>query len=365
MGVDSAPAPAPLQAFANLLLAASQSGCSDVHIRANTPPWGRRGGRLVPLGDGHVGSDAIASFVQATAQRAITGTSVEYSFDLGDKLRARCHAFRDSEGWALAIRLVPPTVPGFADLRLPPVVKSFAEPRPGLLLITGPMGSGKSTTAAAVLSAMASKEPVRVVTLEDPVEHRIYGPQACVSQREIGRDTPSLEQGLHDVLREDADVLFVGEIRSSSELEVALHAADMGISVVATFHTAGAVQTITRLVSMHAPEAQQVARERLAESLRAVLSQRLLPRKGSTARVLATEIMVNGHATRDTLRDPTKLKGLSTVLERASDQGMHTFDQCLLQLCATGLVEVEVAVSYASSPGNLRRALNLGSMSAA
>ena len=356
---------AHLQAFANLLLTASQSGCSDVHVRANAPPWGRRGGRLAPLGDGSVSSEAIAEFVQATAQRPVTGASVEYSFDVGDRLRARCHAFRDADGWALAIRLVPPAVPGFADLRLPPVAKSFAEPRPGLLLITGPMGSGKSTTAAAVLTAMASREPVRLITLEDPIEHRITGPQACVSQREIGRDAVNLEQGLHDVLREDADVLFVGEIRTSNELEVALHAADMGISVVATFHTAGAVQTITRLVAMHAPDAQQVARERLAESLRAVISQRLLPRKGSTSRVLATEVLVNGHTTRDCIRDPAKLKGVTAVLERSTDVGMHSFDQSLLQLCGSGLIEVEVAVAFASSPGNLRRALNLASMSAA
>ncbi len=363
--MDPTPHATHLQAFANLLLAASQSGCSDVHVRANSPPWGRRGGRLVPLGDGSVTSDAIAGFVHATAMRAVTGTSVEYSFDLGDRLRARCHAFRDSDGWALAIRLVPPTIPSFADLRLPPIIKSFAEPRPGLLLITGPMGSGKSTTAAAILSAMASREPVRVITLEDPVEHRIHGPQACVSQREIGRDAATLEQGLNDVLREDADVLFVGEIRTSAELEVALHAADMGISVVATFHTAGAVQTVTRLVAMHAPDAQAVARERLAESLRAIVAQRLLPRKGANTRVLGTEILVNGHTTRDCLRDPAKLKGVGTVLERSADAGMHTFDQSLLTLCAAGLVDVEVAVAYASSPGNLRRALNLAAMSAA
>lgn len=363
--MDQTPPAPQLHAFANLLLVASQSGCSDVHVRANSPPWGRRGGRLVPLGDGSVGSDAIASFVQATAQRPFTGTSIEYSFDIGDKLRARCHAFRDVDGWALAIRLVPPTVPTFAELRLPPVIKTFAEPRPGLLLITGPMGSGKSTTAAAVLTAMASREPVRLITLEDPIEHRIGGPQACVSQREVGRDTVNLEQGLHDVLREDADVLFVGEIRTTSELEVALHAADMGISVVATFHTASAAQTVTRLVSMHAPEAQQVARERLAESLRAVVSQRLLPRKGTTSRVLATEVMVNGPTTRDCVRDPTKLKGLAAVLERSSDVGMHSFDQSLLQLCGNGLVDIEVAAACASSPGNLRRALNLAAMSAA
>jgi twitching motility protein PilT len=203
--VDQTPPAPQLHAFANLLLAASQSGCSDVHVRANSPPWGRRGGRLVPLGDGSVGSDAIASFVQATAQRPFTGTSIEYSFDVGDKLRARCHAFRDVDGWALAIRLVPPTVPTFAELRLPPVIKSFAEPRPGLLLITGPMGSGKSTTAAAVLTVMASREPVRLITLEDPIEHRIGGPQACVSQREVGRDTATLEQGLHRKLHEVRD----------------------------------------------------------------------------------------------------------------------------------------------------------------
>lgn len=356
---------AHLSAFANLLLRAGQAGCSDVHVRAHAAPVGRRGGRLLPLGDAAVGSEVVAEIIQATAQRPITGTSIEYSFDVNESLRARCHAFRESGGWAIAIRLVPASLPSAADLRLPPVVKTFVEPRPGLLLITGPMGSGKSTTAAVILNAMASREAIRVVTLEDPVEHRIHGPQACVSQREIGRDTLTVEQGLRDALREDTDVLFIGEIRTGNELEVALHAADMGISVVATFHTAGALQTLNRLVAMHPQEAQQTARERLADSLRAVLSQRLLPRRNSTARVLATEVLVNGHAARDCIRDPAKLKGLPAILERGTDVGMHTFDQSLLQLSSSGIVEVEIAVGYAVSPGNLRRALNLAAMSAA
>lgn len=363
--MDHSSQAAHLNAFGKLLLLAGQSGCSDVHVRANAPPVGRRGGRLLPLGDGGVSSDVIVEIIQATAQRPVSGMSVEYSFDVGDALRARCHAFRDSSGWALAIRLVPFSLPSFADLRLPPVVKTFVEPRPGLLLITGPMGSGKSTTAAVILSAMAQREALRLITLEDPVEHRIHGPQACVSQREIGRDTPDVEQGLRDALREDADVLFVGEVRTGDELEVALHAADMGISVVATFHTAGALQTLNRLVAMHAPDAQQTARERLADSLRAVVSQRLLPRKNSAARVLATEVMVNGHTARECIRDPAKLKGITAVIERGTDVGMHSFDQSLMQLCSSGLVDVEVAAACAVSPGNLRRALNLAAMSAA
>ncbi|MCC7074056.1 MAG: Flp pilus assembly complex ATPase component TadA [Deltaproteobacteria bacterium] len=354
-----------LQAFANLLVRAGQGGCSDVHVRTNAPPMGRRGGRLVPLGDGSVSSDAILELIQATAKRPLAAASLEYSFDIGDALRARCHAFRDSDGWAVAVRLVPHAIPSFSDLRLPPVVKTFVEPRPGLLLITGPMGTGKSTTAAAILSAIAARDGLRIVTLEDPIEHRIHGAPSCVSQREIGRDCVNIEQGLRDALREDADVLFVGEIRTGDELEVALHAADMGISVVATFHTAGALQTVNRLVSMHAPDAQQIARERLADSLRAVISQRLLPRKNSAARVLTTEVMVSGPTTRECVRDLTKLKGLPAVLERGTDVGMHTFDQSLLQLCSSGLVDVEAAIAAATSPGNLRRALNLAAMNAA
>jgi twitching motility protein PilT len=354
------------QTLSSLLVEAVGSGCSDVHLRAQTQPWARRQGRMVALRGPALSANDIGEAIRLSAMRDIppAAHAFEYSFDHGSAFRVRCHAYRDNGGWALAMRIVPSVVPGFAELRLPPAVKTLAAVRPGLVLITGAMGNGKSTSAAAILQHIASSEQVHIVTLEDPIEYRLTSTVACVSQREIGRDASTLKDGLREALREDADVLFVGEIRDAEELDVALHAADMGMSVFATFHTAGAVQTISRLIALHPADAQAAARERIAESLRGVLSQRLLPRKGISARVVATEVLLSTMTTKECIREPGRLKGLPTAIERAGDVGMHTFDQSLLALCSAGLVEHEVAAAFASSPGNLKRALSLSGMAA-
>lgn len=350
------------QAFSALLIGAVGAGCSDVHLHAGSAPWGRQNGRILKMNTAVLSAEEILDAIRISSQREVPqdAASFEYSFDHGAAFRLRCHAFRDSEGWALAIRIVPAAVPSFLELRLPPVIKVFAQARPGLVLVTGPMGSGKSTTAAAMLQYLASQEAAHIVTLEEPIEYRISGAQSCVHQREIGRDTPNIQRGLKDALREDADILFVGELRDANDLAVALHAADMGISVLATLHTHGALATANRLIAMHPVDQQPNARERIADSLRGVISQRLVPRRGGKGRVLATEVLVNNFSAKECLRDVARSKGLTAVIERGSDQGMHTLDQSLLSLCSAGLIDVEVAASIANSPANLKRALNLG-----
>ncbi len=355
------------QTLSAILTGAVAAGASDVHLRTGSPPFFRDNGQIVRMGETPVSAVDVVEMIRIFSGREIgaVGPAFEFSFDAGPAFRVRAHAFRSNEGWGLALRLVPAAVPGFADLRLPPVVKTFAQARPGLVLVTGPMGSGKSTTSAAMLQYMAGEESIHIVTLEDPIEYRLRTQRSCVSQRELGRDAVDLPTALRDALREDPDVLFIGELRDSKDLDVALHAADMGVGVFATFHTHGAAQTLARLVAMHPVEQQIAARERIAESLRGVLSQRLVARRGSASRVLATEVLVNTYSVKECVRDPARQKTLPSVLERGGDQGMHTFDQSLLALCSAGIVDVENAASLASSPGNLRRALNLSAMNAA
>jgi twitching motility protein PilT len=354
------------QALAAAFAAAVSAGCSDIHMRAGSPPFGRRDGQLVRMNGPAMTAADMEMAIRLTAQRELpASSSFEYSFEQGGAVRFRCHAFRDTDGWALAVRVVPRAVPSFNELRLPPVLKTFALARPGLTLITGPMGSGKSTTAASVLHTMALTQPLHIVTLEDPIEYLLTDTPSCVNQRELGRDAPDGREALRDALRQDPDVLFLGEMRDPQDLEIALHSAEMGVAVYSTFHAHGAAATFNRLVAMHAPEVQATARDRLTDALRGIISQRLLPRRGGTGRVLATEVMVNTYTIKECLRDPQRTKTLPQVIERATDQGMHTFDQSLIQLCSAGIIDVDVASGIATSPGNLRRALNLAGMSAA
>jgi twitching motility protein PilT len=304
--------------------------------------------------------------IRVSARRELpeNQAAFEYSFEQTHVSRFRGHAFKERGGWALALRVVPINIPSFSDLRLPPVVKTLAVPQPGFLLITGPTGSGKSTTAASMIKYAASQEAVHVVSVEDPVEYRVTDVAGCITQREIGSDTPSIADALRDALREDPDVLFIGEIRDREALEVAMHAADTGIMVMSTFHTHSALHTVMRLVSMYPAEEQANARERVADSLRAVISQRLVPRKGMRARVLATEVMINNYTIKEVIRDPARVKALPSILERSGEQQMHSLDQSLLELCHAGLIEAETAATIAASPGNMRRALSLAGLAA-
>ncbi len=345
-----------------IMRAAAQAGCSDIHLRVGQAPFLRSGGRLGHLDVPPLSAEQVARCVAVTAGREL-GVVVgahEYSFEDPELGRFRATAFAANGMWSLTLRVVPVQVPSFADLRLPPVMKTLAQVRPGLVLITGPTGAGKSTTAAALLNAMAQQENLHIVTVEDPIEYRLATSSSCLTQREIGRDTVDVRSGLVEALRMDPDVIFVGELRTEDAFEVALHAAETGICVVSTFHTHSAAHTVGRATAMGKAESHAMLRERFADALRGVVSQRLLPRKGAPhARVLCTEVLINNYASKEAIRDPARHKAIPSVLERSSDQGMHTFDQSLTALVASGLVDVDVAAAAASSPTNFRRNLQM------
>ena len=351
----------PAERFvARLLEAAVAARASDVHLRANTAPFVRVDGVLSRTTGSAMSSELIEKVIAATSGRdpGQVPDRFEYSYQCQNIVRVRAHAFRESGQWALSLRVIPFAIPSFSDLRLPPVVKTLAESGPGLVLITGPTGSGKSTTVASILHYLTSHETVHLVTIEDPVEFRIGDVPSCVSQREIGRDSPSVTEALRELLREDPDVIFIGEIRDLPALEVAMQTAETGHAVYSTFHTATALKTIQRLIAMFPADEQPAARARLADSLRGVLCQRLLPRKDSRGRVLCTEVMINNYAVKDCIRDPVRTPGIPAIIERSSDQQMHTFDKCLASLVRESLVVPEVALAYATAPADFRRALN-------
>lgn len=339
-----------------------QARASDLHLRVGSVPFLRVDGRLTKVAAPPLTAPLLEALLTLTSGRLPTHfghQSFEFSFEQPQVARFRGHAFRESGSWAVSLRVSPVVVPSFHELRLPPVVKTLCEPQPGLTLITGPTGSGKSTTAAAMLRAMALSETLHVVTVEDPAEYRITDTPSCISQREIGRDTQSFAEALKSAFREDPDVLFIGEIRDAETLEVALQSAESGISVLSTFHTSTAVRTVQRLVAMAAQEDQVQVRGRLADALRATVSQRLLPRRGARGRVLCCEVMLNTFAIKDCIRDAAKTQLIPSVLERATDQLMQPFDKQLVALVREGTVAPDVGMGYASSPSDVRRLLNV------
>jgi twitching motility protein PilT len=346
---------------AKLLSGVVNLRASDVHLRANSAPFVRVDGALSKTTAAPLSPQLVEDIIQITSGRSLSGGgthSWEYSFEQPGLARFRGHVFRENDRWALALRVVPLAIPSFAELRLPPVVKVLAETAPGLVLICGPTGSGKSTTAASVLYYLASHETVHLVTVEDPIEYRLVDLASCISQREVGRDTASFEEALRSVLREDPDALFISEIRDLPTLEVALQAAETGHAVLSTFHTSTALKAVQRMVAMFAPEDQPSARARLGDSLKGLIAQRLLPRKGGRGRVLCTEVMINNYAAKECIRDPARTSALTAVLERSGEQQMHSFDQCLAVLVRESLVAPEVALAYANAPADFKRALN-------
>jgi len=284
---------------------------------------------------------------------------LEYSFEQPFGARFRAHAFHERGRWALALRVIPQRIPTFQELRLPPVVKTLALAEPGLTLVTGPTGNGKSTTLAAMMQHLTTSEMVHLLTIEDPIEYMFVGVASCVSQREVGRDVTDSQAALRSALREDPDVLLIGEIRDLPTLEVAIHAAESGHAVFSSFHTHGAAKTIQGAIGLFPTEQQSLARARLADCLRAVVSQVLLPRRGARGQVLATEVLVNNYRVREYIRDPARTPSLAQVLEKSGDQHMHTFDQCLLAMARDGVIEPSAALLAATAPSDLRRSLAL------
>ncbi|MGC4120518.1 MAG: PilT/PilU family type 4a pilus ATPase [Myxococcales bacterium] len=356
----ASPARQPEPWVAQLLQAVVAARASDLHLRVGSPPYLRVDGLLARTNAAALTVQSIETVLAQTADRRPPPNQLawEYSCEIPGVGRFRCHAFREDGRLALTMRVVPQRVPTFAELRLPPLVKTLADGSPGLVLITGPTGSGKSTTAAAILQYLTTQETRHLVTLEDPIEHRIADVPSCVSQREVGRDCTSFSDGLRAMLREDPDVLFISEIRDMEALEAGLQAAEAGHLVVSTFHTASVLKTIQRIVAMFPSEEQAAARARLADVLRGVLSQRLLPRKGTRGRILCVESMLNNYAIKECIRDAGRVASIQATLERSGDQQMQSFDQCLVGLVREGLVAADVALAHAHAPTELRRLLS-------
>ncbi len=335
-----------------LLAYAAERGASDLHLATDEPATLRVDGRLSPLGDTVHQPDVLLAGVVTEADRdaLALGQTVDRAVETPDGRRFRMNVYRHTRGTAAAFRVLRPAPPRLSRLDLPVDLRWVTELPHGLVLFCGPTGSGKSTTLAALTRELIEQRGGVVITLEDPIEYAFTGrPGALVRQREVGRHVPDFASGLRDALREDPDVLLVGEMRDAQSIQLALTAAETGHLVLASLHSRTAPSAVERIVDAYPPERQRQVRVQLADALRGVVSQRLVPRSSGSGRVPALEVMRVTHAAAACIRDG-KTPHLVSVIQTGSADGMIPLDRCLRNMVAAGqITEDDAAAVLAGS----------------
>ncbi|MBI4510774.1 MAG: type IV pilus twitching motility protein PilT [Deltaproteobacteria bacterium] len=345
------------QILDRVLAAARQLGASDVHLKAGLPPIFRIKGELRTVRDvPPLTKDVIATFamnMMNERQRAEFETTfdVDLAYGTPDGVRYRVNVFQQRGAVGLVMRLIPPEVPPFERLNLPPAVLRLADEMRGMILVTGITGSGKSTTLAALIDYINSRQACHIVTIEDPIEYAFRDKRSIVNQRELGFDTRSFSKALRAALRQDPDVILVGEMRDLETAEIALVAAETGHLVLSTLHTVDATETVNRIVSIFPPHQQVQIRLQLAVVLKGVVSQRLIPRADGKGMVPAVEILVGTARVRELIEDQQRTRELHDAIAQGREPyGMVSFDQSLAELVQRQLVTYEEALRHSSTP---------------
>jgi len=338
---------------------------SDIHFKVGRPPLTRRNGWLTDVEGFPVlkGDDTlkIAYGLLRGKQREEfeSGLSVDTSYQLGEEVRFRVNVFRQRKTTSIVLRQIPMKIPDFEELNLPVVMREIADEPRGLVLITGVTGSGKSTTLACMMQFINRRFSKHIITIEDPIEFLYKDMHSSMSQVEIGFDAPNFGEAIRSALRQDPDIILVGEMRDLETVRTALKAAEMGFVVFSTLHTTDAVKTINRILDVFPGHQQQQVRYQLGASLKAVCSQRLLPRADGKGRRMAMEIMRNNATIKDYIETPSKTDALKDIIEAGRTQyGMQSFDQHLSELYQGGIISLETALDAASSPSDFQRALD-------
>lgn len=335
---------------------------SDLHISVGIPPTCRVNGHLRPLPYARVEPrDTEAYAVQLLNEKQLhylneTG-EIDISISSYEKYRCRINIFRQKSCYSLAIRMLNPIIKDFKALGLPPVLEDLCSLNRGLILITGPTGAGKTTTLAAMVDWINSNRDCHIVTLEDPIEYVHEHKRSIVNQREIGYDSLSYANALRAVLRQDPDVILIGEMRDLDSISIALTAAETGHLVLSTLHTIGASKTIDRIIDVFPPFQQQQIRTQLSMVLQAVISQQLIPTVDGRDRALATEIMITTPAIKNLIRD-NKIHQISNVIQTSGKLFMKSMDASLLDLVRENRISIENALAYASDPEYMKRILS-------
>jgi twitching motility protein PilT len=330
-----------------------EKGGTDLLLTAESPPLLRINGEFVRYGDQPLGADEVEALVHSVtgevlAEQLQTDGEVDFSFSWEDRGRLRGNAFWQRQTVALALRLIPFKIPSLDELGVPAAVVDLVGKPHGLVLVTGPTGSGKSTTLAAMIDRINESRACHIVTIEDPIEYLHGHKRSAVNQREIGQDSASFETALRAVLREDPDVVLVGEMRDPESIQAALTIAETGHLVFATLHTNDSAQAIDRIVDVFPAERRPQIQVQLAHVLNGVIYQRLLARTGDGL-VAAYEVMIGNHAVRNLIREG-KTRQLRNVVSTHQSEGMQTLEMHLAQLVAEGTITHETAIAASQFP---------------
>ena len=339
-----------------ILRAAIERGASDLHIKAGDVFRARVNGELVPMTKQLLTPEQT----REVAMRLIPNerdrnnidriTDYDCAWGVPGLGRFRVNILRQRGSFMIVLRIIPVEIPNFEQLGLPAQLGEIAELPRGLILVTGVTGSGKTTTQAAIIGHINQTFRKHIITLENPIEYLHRDINCSITQREIGSDTSSFQTGLRAALREDPDVILIGEMRDTETMDTAIKATETGHLVISTLHTPDAATTISRMIAVFPPEEQEMLRVRLAEALASVVSQRLLPRLDGQGRILACELMRKTGAIRDCILDPQRIDEIRYLMEEGRNYGMQTFDQHLRDLVQAELVDYEMAKQAATNP---------------
>jgi twitching motility protein PilT len=349
----------------DLFKAAVERGASDIHIKTGDVIRARINGELLPLTQQRLSAEQVkgiaVKLIPHERDRQFFDTLLDYdcSWGLPGVGRFRVNILRQRGSSMVVMRVIPFDVPTIDDLGLPPIIKRISDHERGLILVTGVTGSGKTSTMAAMINWINAHRKLHIVTLENPIEFLHRDNMSSISQRDIGTDTESFSAGLRAVLRQDPDVILIGEMRDKVTIDTALKAAETGHLVISTLHTKNAVQTLSRVIAVFDPYEQEMIRTRLSESLQAVISQRLLQRKDG-GRTAAMEIMPVSATIRDCIRDPERMDEIYELVEEGKDHyGSQSFDQHLMDLVREDVVDFKLAKAAANNPADFDLKMNL------
>ncbi len=339
---------------------------SDLHVKVDSPPVARMHGELIPLeGFGVLSAeDTEKAFRDIAEPRSVAefeeDGEADFAYALPDVSRFRVNVFKQRGAVSIVCRAIPFEIRSIDDLGLPEVVRSMAEESRGIVLVTGTTGSGKSTTLAAMIDHINQTRARHIITLEDPIEYLHPDKRSIVNQREVGSDTKGFGRAMRRVLRQDPDVILVGEMRDEETVRTALSAAETGHLVLSTVHTLDATETVNRIVDFFPPHLQQQARVMLAATLKGAIAQRLVPDISGEGRVPASEIMVVTGRVQDLILNPEETGKITEVISEGEYYGMRTFDQSLLGYAMEGRISEQVAMEYASNPHDFKLMLAAG-----
>jgi twitching motility protein PilT len=347
-----------------LLRLGLEKGASDIHFQVGYLPLYRFNGDLVELRYKvltDTDTEAIAKLLVGADPRQsdMDFDEIDLAYELPNEGRFRVNISRQRRYYNIVLRVIPLEIRTFEELNLPTMLRDLAQFRRGCVLVTGATGMGKSTTLATMIQEVNKLRKAKIVTIEDPIEFVFTHDKSIITQREVGTDTRSFPNALHAALRQDPDVIMVGEMRDLETVDTSLKAAETGHMVFSSIHTADVASTINRLVSFFPPEEQAGVRSRIADNLRAIVSLRLLPNKKGTARVPAIELMVSTRSIQECIKDASKTHEITEYIGRARSEGMQSFDQHLLDLLRANKISVEIAMAAASNPTDFKTKLAL------